>query len=184
MMILVAFSSDRLQERKWHMIGATALSGVFLLLAQLAGEGSTIGILIFLTLAVAAFFGRFGPFWSLPTEVLPPAVAGVGIGLVNGAGNLGGTVGPYFFGFVREWTGSFTLALTVGGISLIIGSLIAMPIRQRKASQDQSRPHPEEPRLARRLEGWATARLAPTSSAEVTPRESRRGPRAALRGRA
>ena len=66
--------------------------------------------------------------------MLPPAVAGVGIGLVNGAGNLGGTVGPYFFGSVREWTGSFTLALTVGGISLIIGSLIAMPIRQRKAT--------------------------------------------------
>jgi len=131
MMILVAISSDRLQERKWHMIGATALSGVFLLLAQLAGQDIHFGILTFLTLAVAAFFGRFGPFWALPTEVLPPAVAGVGIGLVNGAGNLGGTVGPYFFGFVREWTGSFALALTIGGISLILGSLIAIPIRQR-----------------------------------------------------
>jgi hypothetical protein len=42
-----------------------------------------------------AFFGRFGPFWTVPTEVLPPAaVAGVGIGLVNGAGSLGGAVGP------------------------------------------------------------------------------------------
>jgi sugar phosphate permease len=133
MMILVAFSSDRLQERKWHMIGATALSGVFLLMAQLAGH-STIGILVFLTPAVASFFGRFGPFWSLPTEVLPPAVAGVGIGLANGAGNLGGTVGPYFFGAVREWTGSFTLALTVGGISLIVGSLIAMPIKSSARS--------------------------------------------------
>ncbi len=131
MMILVAISSDRLQERKWHMIVATALSGVFLLLAQSVGMGSTIGILIFLTLAVASFLGRFGPFWALPTEVLPPAVAGVGIGLVNGAGNLGGTVGPYFFGFVREWTGSFTLALTAGGISLIVGSLLVIPIRQR-----------------------------------------------------
>jgi MFS family permease len=134
MMILVAINSDRMQERKWHMIIATALSGVFLLMAQLAGHGSAIGILIFLTLAVAAFLGRFGPFWSLPTEVLPPAVAGVGIGLINGAGNLGGTVGPWFFGQVRDLTGSFTLALTVGGISLIVGSLIAMPIRQRKAS--------------------------------------------------
>jgi sugar phosphate permease len=132
MMILVAINSDRVQERKWHMIGATAFSGVFLLLAQLAGEGSTIGILVFLTLAVGSFLGRFGPFWSLPTEVLPPAVVGVGIGIVNGAGNLGGTVGPYFFGFVRESTGSFTLALTVGGIALIVGSLVAMPIRQRR----------------------------------------------------
>jgi nitrate/nitrite transporter NarK len=68
----------------------------------------------------------------VPTEVLPPAVSGVGIGLVNGAGNLGGTVGPFFFGYIRELTGSFTLALIVGGISLIIGSLIAVPIRVRK----------------------------------------------------
>jgi MFS family permease len=108
MMILVAISSDRRQERKWHMIVATGLSGVFLLMAQLAGHSSALGILILLTLAVASFLGRFGPFWSLPTEVLPPAVAGVGIGLINGAGNLGGTVGPYFFGAVRDLTGSFT----------------------------------------------------------------------------
>ena len=60
--------------------------------------------------------------------MLPPAVAGVGIGLINGTGNLGGTVGPYFFGYVRTWTGSFSLALAVGGISLILASLVAIPI--------------------------------------------------------
>jgi sugar phosphate permease len=129
MMLVVAASSDRRQERKWHMIAATAMSGAFLLLAQFVGQHNTAGILVCLTLAVASFFGRFGPFWSLPTEVLPPSVAGVGIGLINGAGNLGGTVGPVFFGAVRDWTGSFTLALSVGGISLIVGSLLAVPIR-------------------------------------------------------
>ena len=132
MMLVVAASSDRRQERKWHMIAATAMSGVFLLLAQFVGQHNTAGILVCLTLAVASFFGRFGPFWSLPTEVLPPSVAGVGIGLINGAGNLGGTVGPVFFGAVRDWTGSFTLALSVGGISLIVGSLLAVPIRAPK----------------------------------------------------
>jgi sugar phosphate permease len=145
MMILVAISSDRLQERKWHMIGCTALSGVFLLMAQLAGHGSAAGILVFLTLAVAAFLGRFGPFWSLPTEVLPPAVAGVGIGLINGAGNLGGTLGPYFFGTVRDLTGSFTLALTVGGLSLIVGSLIAVPIRSARSAAPAGRRSPPAP---------------------------------------
>ena len=132
MMVLVALNSDRVQERKWHMICCTVLSGVFLLAGQLVGPTGTIGILICLTLAVGSFLGRFGPFWALPTEVLPPAVAGVGIGLINGAGNLGGTVGPWFFGAAREWTGSFTLALTVGGISLILGSLLVVPIRQRR----------------------------------------------------
>jgi len=146
-MVLVAISSDRRQERKWHMIVATALSGLFLLMAQLAGQGSAAGILVFLTLAVASFLGRFGPFWALPSEVLPPAVAGVGIGLINGAGNLGGTVGPYFFGAVREWTGSFALALTAGGISLILGSLLVVPIRL-KPSRGSAAPAGRPPRPA------------------------------------
>ncbi|HET7378792.1 MAG TPA: MFS transporter, partial [Gaiellales bacterium] len=133
-MVLVAWNSDRRQERKWHMIACTALSGVFLLFAQLVGQSNTFGILLFLTLATAAFLGRFGPFWTLPTEVLPPAVAGVAIGLVNGAGNLGGVFGPYFFGAIRTATGSFSLALTFGGISLVLGSLVAAPIRATRAA--------------------------------------------------
>jgi MFS family permease len=140
MMVLVARHSDRRHERKWHMIAATTASGLCLLLAQLAGVHSTLGIVVFLTLAVGCFLGRFGPFWTLPTEILPPAVVGVGIGLINGAGNLGGTVGPYFFGYVRTITGSFTLALTVGGVSLILASLTAIPIRAR--TRDESGPVP------------------------------------------
>jgi MFS family permease len=132
LMLVVAWSSDRTQERKWHMIAATAGSGMFLILANVAPVGSTIGILLCLTLAVGSFHGRFGPFWTLPTEILPPAVAGVGIGLINGAGNLGGTVGPYFFGAVHTATGSFSLALFVAGLSLILGSLIATPIAARR----------------------------------------------------
>ena len=140
MMILVARSSDRHGERKWHMIAATAFSGLFLLCAQLAGGLGVIGTLLFLCLAIGSFLGRFGPFWTLPTEILPPAVAGVGIGLINGAGNLGGTVGPYFFGYVRTATGSFTLALTIGGLSLILGSLVAVPIRVRRTSSGARAP--------------------------------------------
>jgi sugar phosphate permease len=131
LMILVAWNSDRTQERKWHMIGATAAAGILLMLASLAPQGSTFAILFCLTLSIGAFLGRFGPFWTLPSEILPPAVAGVGIGLINGAGNLGGTVGPYFFGYVRTMTGTFSLALLVGGLSLVVGSLIAVPIKRR-----------------------------------------------------
>jgi MFS family permease len=134
MMILVARSSDRLRERKWHMIAATAFSGLFLFCAQLSNVLGVFATIVFLSLAIGAFLGRFGPFWTLPAEVLPPAVAGVGIGLINGAGNLGGTVGPYFFGVVRDTTGSFTIALTVAGISLILGSLVAVPIKARERS--------------------------------------------------
>ena len=132
MMILVAFSSDRLAERKWHMVGATALSGV-LLLALPAGGASTVALIIFLSLSIGAFMGRYGPFWTLPAETLPPAVAGVGIGFVNGAGNLGGTVGPCLFGVLRTEFGDFKLALAAAGVSLILASLAALPIRTARA---------------------------------------------------
>jgi len=130
-MLLVAWSSDRSGERKWHMIVATAGSGAFLIIASLVPQVSALAILCCLTLAVGSFLGRFGPFWTLPSEILPVAVAGVGIGLINGAGNLGGSVGPYFFGYLKSTTGSFSLALLLGGVSLIVGSLIAAPIRRR-----------------------------------------------------
>jgi sugar phosphate permease len=127
-MILVAISSDRTGDRKWHMIAATAASGVALVVLHFT-DGGIVPKIVCLTIGVGAFLGRFGPFWTLPAEVLPPAVIGVGIGLINGAGNLGGTVGPWFFGVARTQTGSFSLALAAAGISLIVSSLLALPIR-------------------------------------------------------
>jgi sugar phosphate permease len=127
-MLTVANSSDRRRERKWHMIAATAAAGAPLLILQLSGGGTWVTV-ICLTIATGAFLGRFGPFWTLPGEVLPASVAGVGIGLINGFGNLGGTVGPYFFGVVKTHTGSFSLALAAGGASLLLSALIAMLIK-------------------------------------------------------
>jgi MFS family permease len=128
MMVLVARSSDRHQERKYHMILATVGAGIFLFCAQFATGLGPYAAVVFLILSVGSFLGRFGPFWTLPAEVLPPVVAGVGIGLINGAGNLGGTVGPWFFGFVNDHTGSFNMALTAAGLSMICASLVALPL--------------------------------------------------------
>jgi MFS family permease len=137
-MILVAMSSDRMGERKWHMIGATAASGAALMI-MVWGEGNVFLTVCFLTFAAGVFLGRFGPFWSLPSEVLPPAVLGVGIGLINGMGNLGGAVGPYVFGLAKTHTGSFSLANALAGASLILSALIAVPLRApRRASKHPS----------------------------------------------
>jgi MFS family permease len=131
MMVAVASSSDRLRERKWHMIVATGAAGLPLLVLQLTG-GGTWATVICLSIATGAFLGRFGPFWTLPSEVLPASVVGVGIGLINGLGNLGGTVGPYFFGVVKTRTGSFSLALAAAGASLLLSAVIAMLVRTKQ----------------------------------------------------
>lgn len=134
-MLIVAFSSDRRMERKWHTVLMTAMSGVFLLLAQLPGESAIMMTVLLLTLSFACFFGRFGPFWALPSEVLPAPVAGVGIAVINGVGNLGGFAGPFAFGAIRTATGSFAVALSLAGLMLIASAVVLlflrMPDRQR-----------------------------------------------------
>lgn len=132
LMLGVAASSDRLRERKWHMIAMTAAAGVPLLVLQLTG-GGTLATVICLSIGIGVFTGRFGPFWTLPSEVLPARVVGVGIGLINGVGNLGGTIGPYFFGVVKTQTGSFSMALAVAGVSLLLSALVVVPIGIRRS---------------------------------------------------
>ena len=133
-MLLVALSSDKRMERKWHTVLTTAMSGVFLLLAQVSGESAIMVTLLLLTFSFACFFGRFGPFWALPSDVLPAPVAGVGIAVINGIGNLGGFAGPFAFGAIRTATGSFALALALAGLVLIASAVVLlflrMPARQ------------------------------------------------------
>jgi MFS family permease len=62
MMVLVARSSDRHQERKYHMIAATAGAGVMLFCAQFATGFGPYAAVFFLTVSIGAFLGRFGPF--------------------------------------------------------------------------------------------------------------------------
>ncbi len=132
-MLIVAFSSDRRMERKWHTIVMTGFSGIFLLAAQLFGEVEIMMTLLMLTLSFAFFYGRFGPFWALPSEVLPASVAGVGIAVINGVGNLGGFAGPFAFGAIRAATGSFNLALSLAGIVLLVscGALVFLKMPQQ-----------------------------------------------------
>jgi MFS family permease len=128
-MLIIAVSSDRWMERKWHTIVLTLLSGVFLLLAEVTGETAIVTTLLLLTLSVACFYGRYGPFWALPSEVLPAPVAGVGIAVINGIGNLGGFGGPLMFGVIRTTTGSFSIALTFAGIGLVLSCLVLTTLR-------------------------------------------------------
>jgi nitrate/nitrite transporter NarK len=133
-MILVSISSDRQLERKWHIIVCTALCGVFLLATPSGGRSELVGIVLCFALANGFFYGRFGPFWAFPSEVLPRQDVGVAIGMVAGIGNLGGFIGPYLFGYIRSATGSFSLALWLSGAMFILAGIVAAFIRPAPAA--------------------------------------------------
>ena len=59
-------------------------------------------------LGVGLFFllGAHGVFWTMPAALLSGAAAAAGIALINSIGNIGGFVGPYLVGLIKDATGS------------------------------------------------------------------------------
>jgi ACS family tartrate transporter-like MFS transporter len=60
-------------------------------------------------------------FWTLPTAMLSGTAAAGGIALINAVGNLGGFLGPFMMGAIKDATGSFTIGL----LSIAMGALVA-----------------------------------------------------------
>ena len=120
-MVLGSWHSDRTGERTWHVAGAcltcAAALGVGSLLA-----GSPVLLMIALTIAAMGQANIEPIFWSLPMAMLTGVAAAGGIALINSVGNLGGFVGPFFYGLVMQASGSTTLALAVVSLPLMAGA--------------------------------------------------------------
>jgi MFS family permease len=129
MALVLSYSSDRWQERKWHMLVPTLFAGVFMLLAARVGQGHLVLLLLCFTLTVALWFGRISIYWVLIGDVVPKDAAGASMAIANGVGNFGGFLGPFLFGWLRTVTDSFDAAMSFGGVIFILAALIVMPMR-------------------------------------------------------
>ncbi len=98
--------SDRMNERRWNLFAACLLSAVGLVIA-----GLTMGTwwaMVGMTLAACGFYGSKGPFWAMPSMFLTGPAAAAGIAWINSIGNLGGFFGPWYVGWMKDLTGSYT----------------------------------------------------------------------------
>ncbi len=138
-MLAVARSSDQRKERFYH----AALGGILIAIGFVGAALLPVPILqvVFLGVVLVGANVMLAPFWCLPTLVLSGSAAAVGIALVNSLGNVGGFVGPYVIGFVKDATGgtkgSF-LALALFGLASTAGCLLL-----RRTSLSPS-PRPEK----------------------------------------
>jgi ACS family tartrate transporter-like MFS transporter len=127
-MVVVATSSDRTGERRWHVAIPSFISAVGLILS--ASTSDPMLSLAALSLAAAGIWAALGPFWSLPTAFLTGAAAAGGIALINSLGNLGGFLSPMLIGEIRARTGSFALALYVlAAAPFLTGVLVLLGVR-------------------------------------------------------
>ncbi len=103
-MTLVAISSDRAHERFYHAAASGVLIAIGFTGAALLAQ--PILRIAFLGLVIIGSNMLLAPFWCLPTMILSGEGAAVGIALINSIGNVGGFVGPYAIGFLKDATGS------------------------------------------------------------------------------
>lgn len=124
-MLLIGWSSDKYQERKWHMIGSMALAGASLVLCGLLNGSLEISILL-ISISSIGFYGCMPVFWTIPPTFLVGAAAATGIAFINAIGNLGGFFGPVAIGWIKDYTGSFISGLYFMGGAALIGCILAL----------------------------------------------------------
>ena len=93
-------SSSQAYESLWKS-RADNLGRVSLILSVLSRDHFWIsyGLMCF---AIPGPFAAMAPFWSIPSETLPRSFLGLIVGVVNAFGNLGGFVGPYVVGWLKD----------------------------------------------------------------------------------
>ena len=122
-MILFGWSSDRMQERRWHLVIASLLAASGMLIAGLT-MGS-IWALVGISIATCGFYGSKGPFFAMPSMFLSGIALAAGLGWINSLGNIGGAVGPWMLGAVKDATGSFAYGLYLLAGFGVMSSLVA-----------------------------------------------------------
>lgn len=120
-MILWARHSDRTGERTWHVVIACLAASLGLMLA--AGAASVVAVIAALSLVNVGISAAKPPLWAMPTLFLSGPAAAVGIATINAVGNLGGFVGPWMIGWIKDRTGSFA-----GGLMFVAGLLLVSAI--------------------------------------------------------
>lgn len=123
--------ADRDRRYALRVLVPLSIGGVVLVASTLITGQQPVLIVLALCVATACQLSFFGPFWSLAAQRVPPAAIGVGFGMINGIGNLGGALGPYLGGALKDRTGSLTLSAAAFGLAVIIAGVIVGTIRRR-----------------------------------------------------
>ena len=131
-LLLWGWSSDRRGERRWHLIAASVTAAVGFSLAGVAGN--SFWSLPAICLAVIGIYGTRPTFWPLPSIFLSGTAAAGGIALINSIGNLGGYVGPFIVGWIKDSTNRFEMALYfLAACSLALGIVVFVARRASDA---------------------------------------------------
>jgi MFS transporter, ACS family, tartrate transporter len=135
-LLAFGYSSDRFMERRRHLITAATVGGCGFLLA--AWAGNSYWALAAVCIATIGTYGSRPTMWPMPSQFLTGASAAVGIALINSIGNLGGYVGPFVVGWIKDSTKSFEMGVYFLAGCAFMSGLIAYVARRATGARDQT----------------------------------------------
>ena len=124
---LIGYLSDWLIKRGWSInrarksiqVGLQIVSATVIIVGFV--DDPMIAVFI-LTASIAAESTAAGMIWAIIAEVVPPKLVGSVGGLINSLGAIAGILSPTLTGIIVKITGSFQLALVVGGCSILLAA--------------------------------------------------------------
>jgi ACS family tartrate transporter-like MFS transporter len=118
-MVWWGLHADRANEHRYHTAAACFVNFAGLAICIFLNDP-----ILMMAAIIVSQMGQSAiapTFWALPTAMLSGTAAAGGIALINAVGNLGGFLGPYMMGAIKDATGSFPIGL----ISIAMGTLVA-----------------------------------------------------------
>jgi len=130
LMVLWGRHSDRTGERRWH----TALALLLIAggLSSLAFTQSMLApTVMLLSCALIGAYSFKGPFWALSSTWMSPKTAAAGLAGINAIANLVGGGAISLVGWIKDSTGSFSLAL-LPMVALTLAGAVSVLVMTRQ----------------------------------------------------
>lgn len=125
-LLFIPRSSDRLNDRYGHLGVLYVLGAIGLFFSAWL----TVPVMQLAALCLVAFalFSCTAIFWTLPGRFFAGASAAAGIALINSVGNLGGYIGPFVIGALKEYTGHLASGLYFLSGVMVLGLCLTVVV--------------------------------------------------------
>ncbi|NBV18130.1 MAG: MFS transporter [Janthinobacterium sp.] len=125
--------SDRLQERRWHIVWPMLLSAAGWLCT--ACSSSPIVQLLGVCMASTGAYTAMSVFWTTPDRALSLGARAIGIAVINATGNIGSALNPVVVGWLKDITHSFATGLLYASVLLVAGAAIVLTLPIARGSK-------------------------------------------------
>jgi sugar phosphate permease len=135
-MVGISSISDRLLVRQPFVWPFMFLGAAAFLMSFLVGRGSNPHFWISFTgliIAAICMYAPYGPFWAMVPEMVSRNVIGESLALINTIGAVGGFVGTYGVGYLKNHTGGYGMSFASLSAALVMAGVLTTIVRRRPA---------------------------------------------------